>query len=60
MIFWERILNPMDSLVKKLKLLKSLVSRWERRKKVEAKAELVQLELDLEVLYSDFPGDFAR
>jgi transcriptional regulator with XRE-family HTH domain len=50
----------MDSLVQKLKLLKSLVIRWERNKKKKSKEELIQLEVDLEILYSDFPGGFER
>jgi hypothetical protein len=50
----------MDSLVKKIKRLKTLVVVWERKKKVEAKEELVQLELDLDKLYSDFPRGFEK
>jgi len=53
------VLNPMDSLVKKLKLLKRLVIVWERKKKVADKAEVVQLEFDLESLYSKSPGGFV-
>jgi hypothetical protein len=53
------VLNPMDSLVKKIKLLKMLVIVWERKKKVADKAELVQLEFDLESLYSESPGGFV-
>jgi hypothetical protein len=34
-------LNPMDSLVKKIKLLKMLLIFWERKKKVVAKEELL-------------------
>ena len=50
----------MDPLVKKLKLLKSLVIRWERKKKIDAKEELVNLELDLDTLYTNFPGGFEE
>jgi hypothetical protein len=34
----SKSLNPMDSLVTKLKLLKTVVSQWKKRKKVEVKA----------------------
>jgi hypothetical protein len=54
------ILNPMDSLVKNLKILKSLVINWERKKKLEAKEELVNLEFELDTLYSNFPGGFEK
>jgi hypothetical protein len=50
----------MDSMVKKIKRLKILVVVWERKKKVEGKKELLQLELDLDKLYSDFPGFFVK
>jgi len=50
----------MDSLVQKINLLKSLVIRWERNKKLLAKEELVQLEIDLDTLYSDFPRGFEK
>jgi hypothetical protein len=52
--------SPMDSLVHKLKLLKSLVIKWERNKKFISKEELVQLEVDLDLLYSTLPGGFER
>jgi hypothetical protein len=52
--------SPMESLVHKLKLLKSLVILWERNKKFKSKEDLVQLELDLESLYSSHPGGFER
>jgi hypothetical protein len=51
---------PMDSLVQNLKLLKSLVIGWERNKKQLAKEELTQLEADLDILYTDFPGGFEK
>jgi hypothetical protein len=62
---WHKFLvlegsSPMDSLVQKLKLLKSLVIKWERNKKIKSKEELVQLEVDLENLYSSLPGGFER
>jgi hypothetical protein len=49
---WNGLLDtknttPMDSLVQKLKLLKSLVIGWERNKKQLAKEELTQLETRL-------------
>jgi hypothetical protein len=53
-------LNPMESLVKKLKLPKLLVIVWERKKKDDAKEELVQLELDLDTLYTEFLGVLCR
>jgi hypothetical protein len=46
----------MDSLVKNLKILKSLVINWERNKKLVAKEELVNLEIELDTLYTNFPG----
>jgi hypothetical protein len=55
-----KVLNPMDSLVKNIKLLKSLVIFWERKKKDEAKEELVQLELDLDTLYTESLGVLRR
>jgi hypothetical protein len=58
--FGDRNLTPMDSLVQKLKLLKSLVISWERNKKILAKEELIQIELDLDILYSDFPEGFEK
>jgi hypothetical protein len=54
------VLNPMDSLVKKLKRLKSLVTVWERKKKVEGKKEMIQLELELDKLYTEFLGGFVE
>jgi hypothetical protein len=54
------VLTPMESLVKKLKRLKSMVIVWERKKKVEGKKELVQLESELDKLYSEFPGGFVE
>ena len=51
---------PMDSLVLKLKLMKSLVIKWERNKKQKYKEELVQLDVDLENIYSALPGSFER
>ena len=50
----------MDSLVLKLKLMKYLVIKWERNKKKIYKEELVQLEVDLENIYSALPGSFER
>jgi hypothetical protein len=55
-----KVLNPMDSLVKKLKLLKSLVTKWERKKKSEAREELIKLELDLDNYYTNYPGGFEK
>jgi hypothetical protein len=56
----NEILNPMDALVKKLKLLKSLVINWERKKKLEAKEELVKIEMDLDTMYTNFPEGFEK
>jgi len=53
-------LSPMDSLIKQLKLLKSLVISWERNKKRLAKEELLQIECDLDTLYSNFPKGFEK
>jgi hypothetical protein len=53
-------ITPMDSLVQKLKLLKSLVIEWERNKKHLAKEELTQLETELDILYFEFPGGFEK
>jgi hypothetical protein len=39
--FGSKVLNPMDSMVKKLKRLKILVVVWERKKKVKGKKELL-------------------
>jgi hypothetical protein len=47
----------MDSLVK---LLKSLVTKWERKKKNETREELIKLELDLDNFYANYPGGFER
>jgi hypothetical protein len=55
-----KALNPMDSLVKNLKILKSLVIIWERKKKAEDKEEIVQLDLDMDNLYTKFPGGFEK
>jgi hypothetical protein len=55
---------PMVNLVSKLKSLKSLVIKWEKNKKLESKEEPVQLEVDMDILYSTFPrgivGDDER
>jgi len=56
----RKVLPPMEDLVKKLKRMKCLVIVWERKKKVEGKHELVQLETDLEELYSSFPRGFVE
>jgi len=53
-------LTPMDSLVKKLKVLRSLVINWERKKKVAAKEELVNIERDLDTLYTNHPEGFEE
>jgi hypothetical protein len=45
----------MDAPVKKLKVLKSLVIKWERKKKLAAKEELVKIERDLDTLYTNHP-----
>jgi hypothetical protein len=50
----------MDSLVKKLKLLKSMMIKWEKKKNLEAKEELVKFELELDTLYSNHPGGFEK
>jgi hypothetical protein len=50
----------MDSLVKKIKRIKSMVTIWERKKMAEDKKELVQLELEMDKLYSDFLGGFME
>jgi len=46
------VLRPMESLAKKLKGIKSMVIIWERKKNDEGKKELVQLESELDKLYS--------
>jgi len=56
----NEILNPMDSLVKKIKILKSMVINWERKKKLEEKDELVKIESDLDTLYTNFLGVLRR
>ena len=48
-------LNLMDALVKKLKLLKSLVINWEGKKKLAAKEELAKIEMELDTLYTNSP-----
>jgi hypothetical protein len=50
----------MDLLVNKIKRIKILVTVWERKKNDEGKKELVQLELELEKLYSNFPTEFVE
>jgi hypothetical protein len=37
-----------------------LVIKWERNKKIKSKEELVQLEVDLENIYSSLPRGFER
>jgi hypothetical protein len=54
----NEILNPMDALAKKLKILKSLVVKWERKKKLETKEEPVKIEMELDTLYTNYPGGF--
>jgi hypothetical protein len=56
----NEILTPMDALVKKLKVLKSLVIKWERKKKLAAKEELVKIERDLDTLYTNHPEGFEE
>ena len=53
-------LNPMDSLVKKINLLKSMIIKWEKKKNLVAKEELVKLELELDISYSNHPGGFEE
>ena len=48
----------MDKLVQKLKSLKSLVIKWEKNNNLKSKEESVQLEVDLDFLYTTFPGGF--
>jgi hypothetical protein len=50
----------MVKLVTNLKSLKSLVTKWEKNKKLKSKEELVQIEVDLDILYSTFPGGFVQ
>jgi len=59
-ILGTKITSPMDSLVQKIKLLNSLVIGWERNKKHLSKEEFTQLEVDLDILYTDFPGGFKK
>ena len=56
----SKVLNPVDSLVTNIKILKSLVINRERKKKDEVKEELVQLQLDLDTLYTEFLGGFEK
>jgi hypothetical protein len=56
----DRGLDTYGIVGKKLKRLKSMVIVWERKKKDEDKKELVQLESDLDKLYTDFPGGFVE
>jgi len=39
------ILNPMESMVQKLKILKAWLIKWGRKKKKRAREELVKLEM---------------
>jgi hypothetical protein len=50
----------MDALVKKLKLLKSLVVKWERKKKLETKEELVKIEKDIDTCTLTIKGVLGR
>jgi len=50
----------MDALVKKLKELKILVIKWERKKKMAAKEELVKIEKNLDTLYTNHPEGFEE
>ena len=50
----------MQSLVQKLKLLKSLVIKWEINKKLLEKEELLLLEFYLYTLYYDFSVGFYK
>jgi hypothetical protein len=52
--------SPMVKLVTKLKSMKSLVIKWEKNKKLKSKEELVQIEVDLDILYSANPGGIMR
>jgi hypothetical protein len=54
------ILNPMDSLKKRLRILKGLVIKWERKKKLIARGELLKIEEELELLYSNNPGGIEK
>jgi hypothetical protein len=53
-------LTPMDALVKKIKVLKSLVINWERKKKLAAKEELAKIERELDTLYTNYPEGFEK
>jgi hypothetical protein len=59
-ILGTEVLNPMDSLTKKLKILKGLVIKWERKKKIAARGELIKIEEELGVLYTNNPGGFEK
>ena len=50
----------MVNLVSKLKSVKSLVIKCEKNKKLKSKEELVQLEVDLDILYSTFPRGLVQ
>jgi hypothetical protein len=50
----------MVKLVTNIKYFKSLVTKWEKNKKLKSKEELVQIEVDLDILYSKFPGGFVQ
>ena len=56
----SEILNPMESMVKKLKLLKALTINWEKNKKIKAKEELVKLEVELDIIYSNHLRGFEN
>jgi hypothetical protein len=53
-------LNTMDSLVQKLKLLKTMMINWEKNKNLKEKEELVKLEVELDISYSNQPGGFEN
>jgi hypothetical protein len=50
----------METLVKNLKLLKALVYNLEKKKKHEAKEELVKIEFELDLLYFNLLGGFYK
>jgi hypothetical protein len=50
----------MDSLVQKLKLLKTMMINWEKKKNLKEKEELVKLEVELDISYSNHPGGFEN
>jgi hypothetical protein len=56
----NEFLSPLEALVKKLKVLNILVIKWERKKKLEAKVELVKIENELDTLYTNHPEDFEE